>query len=113
MNTSATTPNTIEVEVESWQNERYRSIFGGGWGAPIQSDAAYFSDISGTIELPFIVNDKNRNVPFSQLPSGWQWASEWQVETSCTYGYVETIEGWGYSTTFKKLFNSSMKGNAI
>ena len=47
-------PNAIEVEVDAWQNERYKSIF-GGWGAPIQTDALYFSDISGTIEVPFIV----------------------------------------------------------
>eukprot|EP01038_Epipyxis_sp_PR26KG_P010985 gene10985-14758_t len=98
----------MEVEVEYWENQRYKPLQ-GGWTIPyvFGGDPHPYSDVTGKIEFDKekYVNAQNDNI---YLPNGWEWSTnDWKIDLSGKFGYCDS-DGWSYSTSFESLIEITL-----
>ena len=88
------------VEVDFCENQRYKPI--RGWGKPYQFVPNH-SDLSMKVPLDYkLVLD---NAVF--LPRGWEWTSQWKVDTAERYGKTDA-DGWSYGTSFDSVLQQTL-----
>lgn len=103
--------DTYDVEVDFWENQRYKPLQ-GGWGVPYMGGIAPFSNLNGSVPVDFENLDK-----FACLPPGWTWIHDsWHVDLpnqpsqatvfSTTRGEVDE-SGWSYGTSFESLMKQT------
>jgi hypothetical protein len=93
---------TYAVEVDFWENQRYRPLQ-GGWTRPFSGGLPNYSCQSGKNQ---VADNIFRNDSF-YLPIGWRWTDEsWKIDISGSHGQCDE-EGWSYATTFDMLILQS------
>lgn len=96
-----------EVSVDAWQNQRFKPL--QGWTRTFEL-TPQFSDITGTKKVDYATIN-GEAVPVAPLPEGWEFTTDWTVDTSGKFGGTDA-EGWSYATGFETLFENSVKGKS-
>lgn len=111
----------VEIIVDAWQNQRFKPLQ-RGWTLPFQGDGFPFSDISGEnvvpcgedgVIIPCSEKSPSKNInasklsPIVDLPEGWEWSTEWKIDSSDTYGSKDS-NGWSYGSSFENLYRQSL-----
>jgi hypothetical protein len=92
----------MEVEVDFWENQRYKPL--NGWNPPYSMDGIpAYSDISGEIFFNHDLVDNNE----VYIPFGWEWSTAWYIDVSGKYGKCDA-EGWSYASSFETLVENSL-----
>lgn len=98
-----------EIQVELWENQRYKPLQ-GGWGPAFSSSSIpNFSDLMAKVSIHPFNPMEDDGIP---LPQGWEWIDDaWQpVISSSYYGEIDE-DGWSYASSFDRLIHLSSSRN--